>query len=325
MSEKPLISVVVPVYNVAKYLKKSIESIVNQTYTNLEIILVDDGSKDESGEICEDYSLKDSRIIVIHKPNGGLSDARNASIKQAKGEYITFVDSDDTIDYDMIEFLYDLILKFHTKMSICCQTEIFENTNKKNVIGNNEKLKLTGKECIRRMLYHDIVDTSAWAKLSSTELFKTVKFPKGKIYEDIATTYKLFQKCDYVACGFESKYNYMVRNDSLTRVNFSENKFQLLEMTDKMGVDVVKIYPDLADAVLRRRVYARFALLNNMLDIDESFIPARANIVNFILDNKKVVLTSNCVPLRDKVGIIALMCGFCVYRFMWNVYTYIKK
>ena len=175
------------------------------------------------------------------------------------------------------------------------------------------------------MLYHDIVDTSAWAKLSSTELFKTVKFPKGKIYEDIATTYKLFQKCDYVACGFESKYNYMVRNDSLTRVNFSENKFQLLEMTDKMGVDVVKIYPDLADAVLRRRVYARFALLNNMLDIDESFIPARANIVNFILDNKKVVLTSNCVPLRYKVGIIALMCGFCVYRFMWNVYTYIKK
>ena len=119
MSEKPLISVVVPVYNVAKYLKKSIESIVNQTYTNLEIILVDDGSKDESGEICEDYSLKDSRIIVIHKPNGGLSDARNAGIKQAKGEYITFVDSDDTIDYDMIEFLYDLILKFHTKMSIC--------------------------------------------------------------------------------------------------------------------------------------------------------------------------------------------------------------
>ena len=152
MNEKPLISVVVPVYNVAKYLKKSIESIVNQTYTNLEIILVDDGSKDESGDICEDYSLKDSRIIVIHKPNGGLSDARNAGIKQAKGEYITFVDSDDTIDYDMIEFLYDLILKFNTKMSICCQTEIFENTNKKNVIGNNEKLKLTGKECIRRMI-----------------------------------------------------------------------------------------------------------------------------------------------------------------------------
>ena len=98
MNEKPLISVVVPVYNVAKYLKKSIESIVNQTYTNLEIILVDDGSKDESGDICEDYSLKDSRIIVIHKPNGGLSDARNAGIKQAKGEYMSFVDADDTID-----------------------------------------------------------------------------------------------------------------------------------------------------------------------------------------------------------------------------------
>ena len=308
MNEKPLISVVVPVYNVAKYLKKSIESIVNQTYTNLEIILVDDGSKDESGDICEDYSLKDSRIIVIHKPNGGLSDARNAGIKQAKGEYITFVDSDDTIDYDMIEFLYDLILKFNTKMSICCQTEIFENTNKKNVIGNNEKLKLTGKECIRRMLYHDIVDTSAWAKLYSTKLFRTVKFPKGKIYEDIATTYRLFQKCDY-----------------LTRVHFSENKFQLLEMTDKMGLDVIKFYPDLADAVLRRRVYARFALLNNMLDIDESFIPARAKIVKFILDNKKVMLTSNCVPCRDKFGIIALMCGFCFYHFMWNVYTYIYK
>lgn len=118
---------------------------MNQTYTNLEIILVDDGSKDESGDICEDYSLKDSRIIVIHKPNGGLSDARNAGIKQAKGEYITFVDSDDTIDYDMIEFLYDLILKFNTKMSICCQTEIFENTNKKMLLGIMRNLNLRVK------------------------------------------------------------------------------------------------------------------------------------------------------------------------------------
>ena len=322
------ISFVVPVFNEEANLREfyqRLTDIMSALPYEYDLTFVDDGSKDESGDICEDYSLKDSRIIVIHKPNGGLSDARNAGIKQAKGEYITFVDSDDTIDYDMIEFLYDLILKFNTKMSICCQTEIFENTNKKNVIGNNEKLKLTGKECIRRMLYHDIVDTSAWAKLYSTKLFRTVKFPKGKIYEDIATTYRLFQKCDYVACGFESKYNYMVRNDSLTRVHFSENKFQLLEMTDKMGLDVIKFYPDLADAVLRRRVYARFALLNNMLDIDESFIPARAKIVKFILDNKKVMLTSNCVPCRDKFGIIALMCGFCFYHFMWNVYTYIYK
>ena len=143
------ISFVVPVFNEEANLREfyqRLTDIMSALPYEYDLTFVDDGSKDESGDICEDYSLKDSRIIVIHKPNGGLSDARNAGIKQAKGEYITFVDSDDTIDYDMIEFLYDLILKFNTIMSICCQTEIFENTNKKNVIGNNEKLKLTGKE-----------------------------------------------------------------------------------------------------------------------------------------------------------------------------------
>ena len=181
---KPLISIILPVYNVSAYLEKCLDSVLSQDYENLEIILVDDGSTDESPEICDRYKEKDNRITVIHKENGGLSDARNAGSSMAHGEYITFVDSDDSIQSEYVSYLYSLIEKYHTKMSLCTHTVVFEDGSVQ-VYGDGSDEVLDSKECIRRMLYHDVIDTSAWAKLYHRDLVKKIPYPVGMQYEDI--------------------------------------------------------------------------------------------------------------------------------------------
>ena len=151
MKKQDLISIVVPIYNVEKYLEKCINSIIIQTYKNIEIILVNDGSTDSSGKICDIYLKKDKRIKVIHKKNGGLSDARNVGIENAKGKYIAFIDSDDFIDSDFIEILYNLIIEYNADVS-CCKCNVIYKKNKKQQV--EEKINIfTNYEAINEMLY----------------------------------------------------------------------------------------------------------------------------------------------------------------------------
>ncbi len=172
---KDLITVVVPVYKVEKYIDRCVTSIINQTYKNLQIILVDDGSPDNCGKICDEYAKKDNRIEVIHKENGGLSDARNAGINIAKGKYIAFVDSDDYVANDYIEYMYKILKKENAKISICelqivwKNTKIEEKTNlqenkeieKNRKIKENEVQKLTSKQALENLLYSQGIDVSA--------------------------------------------------------------------------------------------------------------------------------------------------------------------
>lgn len=313
-----LVSVIIPVYNVEKYLNRCIKSVLGQTYKNLEIILVDDGSTDNSSQICDEYKKIDSRIIVIHKENGGLSDARNAGINKATGKYITFIDSDDSIEKDMIEYLYLLMKKYKTKMSLCCHNIIYEKRNKVISLGNGKEEVLSSEKCIEKMLYHKDVDTSAWAKLYAKNLFDDISYPKGFLFEDIGTTYKLFIESKYIACGYENKYNYWIRKNSIVTGVFSEKKLDLLKMTDTMGEDLIKLFPNLKRAILRRRVYARFSTLNQMLNIDD-YEGKRKKIIDFILNNKNDVLFNKLTPIRDKIAIIVLSLNFNLYKFLWNL------
>lgn len=316
--ENALISVIIPVYNVADYLDKCMESVLNQTYKNIEIILVDDGSPDSCGEMCDAYAKKDQRVIALHKTNGGLSDARNYGIERAHGEFLTFIDSDDYIDLDYVEYLYNLILKYNTSMSVCQHRVIFANGNIEDY-GNNGDECLNDHDTLERMLYHDVIDTSAWAKLYHRSLFKEIRYPKGKVFEDIGTTYKFFIASKKIAIGYESKYNYIMRNTSISRNSFSPSKFDLLEMTDQMGKDVLHCYPDLSNAVLRRRVYARFSTLNHMLNIT-NYQKERKDIINFIITHKKEVLSDPKKPKRDRIAIKLLALNFNLYKFIWNKY-----
>lgn len=314
----PLISVIIPIYNVEQYINRCVESVLKQTYKNIEIILIDDGSTDESGKLCDGYCDIDNRCIVYHTKCGGVSTARNYGIIKSNGKYITFVDSDDYVDEDYVEYLYYLIQNTGLNMAVCQHRIKFINGNFLDY-GKKGKEILSSKVCIERMLYHDVIDTSVWGKLYERYLFDKVLFPTGMLYEDIGTTYKLFLQCEYIAVGYESKYTYVRRRDSIVNKAFHYKKLDLLEMTDKMGENVIKHYPDLQDAVLRRRVYARISTLNQMLKEKETE-KERKEILTFIKKEKKFILQNIKAPKRDKLALLLLGISYRLYRAIWLCY-----
>ena len=226
--ENDLISIIIPVYKVEKYLEKCIESVLKQTYTNLQIILVDDGSPDNCGKICDEYAKKDPRIEVIHKVNGGLSDARNVGIAKAKGKYIGFVDSDDYIKEDMYEILINLIKEYDADVSIC---NLYDVIDGKEYIRNNENgiQEYSRLEILKEVLLDENIQSYAWNKLYKKELFDEIKYPIGKKYEDIGTTFYVFEKCNKIVVTSEPEYYYLKRSDSLVN-NVTEST--VLDYTD---------------------------------------------------------------------------------------------
>lgn len=315
---EPLISVVLPVYNVENYLPKCMETLFAQTYHNLELLLIDDGSKKECAVLCDSFAKQDARVRVYHKINGGVSDARNYGVAHANGEYIAFVDPDDFVDQDYFEYLYRLVKQYKTTMSIC-QHRVVHTSGKIIDYGHDGDELMTAKTAIERMLYHDTIDTSAWAKLYHRSLFSEIDFPVGKQFEDIGTTYKFMLKSGRIAVGYQSKYNYIIRSDSISNCGFNRHKLDLLEMTDRMAADVVSIYPDLADAALRRRVYSRFSTLNQLLKTDEEE-KLKQDMVNFIRQYQGQIIRNKRTPKRDKLAIISLSFGIKAYINMWTAY-----
>ncbi len=260
-----LVSVIVPIYNVEAYLSRCVDSIINQTYKNLEIILVDDGSPDRCGEICDEYARKDSRIVVIHKENGGLSDARNTGIEKASGEYISFIDSDDWIEPEMIETLYNACLSNSVKMAYCGIYDVDENLNKKARKSSDFDDVLDSKDVLMRMLESKGASLSACNKICHFELFEDVRFPTGKIYEDVATTYKCVVKANSIASCKKALYNYFHRSNSITTTKFSDRIFDFTDHTNKLQEDLLTICPEIKDSILFFRAYSIGTVLSNLL------------------------------------------------------------
>ena len=294
------------------------ESLLAQTYYNLELVMVDDESGELCATLCDEYASRDKRIKVYHKKNGGLSDARNYGISHSSGEYITCIDPDDYVDKDYVEYLYTLLKKYQCLMSICQHRVRYDNGTVRDYGAKGDEVISTEK-CLERMLYHDVIDTSAWAKLYHRSLFQDVSYPVGKLFEDIGTTYRLMVKCNKIAVGYESKYNYIFHENSIVNSDFSPNKLDLIEMTDKMAQDVLRIYPKLESATKRRQVYARFSTLNQMLDTT-NYDAEKKEIISYIKENKSNVLKNPRTPKRDKVALLLISCGYRYYRFFWKEY-----
>lgn len=211
----PLITVVVPIYNVADYVRASVESICQQTYENLEIILINDGSTDDSMNRIADLVAADQRIKVIHKSNQGLSAARNAGIEVAKGAYITFVDSDDILYLTAIESLYEALVQHHAKIAIGSVERIQDENVLAEIVFEDRLLSL--KELIYRSdsVSHSTMKVTAWGKLYAKDLFDDIRYPVGKIHEDEFTTYKLYLKAGEAATTSSLVYRYVVRQESI--------------------------------------------------------------------------------------------------------------
>ncbi|HEM4072701.1 TPA: glycosyltransferase [Streptococcus suis] len=233
--KEELVSVIVPVYNVEKYLSQCLDSIIHQTYKNLEIILVNDGSTDGSGKICDDYAAKDGRIKVIHQENGGLSDAHNKGLDLMTGQFVTFVDSDDYLENNCIHTLYTYACTCKTDISIGKFVEFEENTSQflfHNHLNNGNKIEfLTGDQCLERHHKYFLgIFVTAWAKLYRTSLFndsnpcKSIRYPLGVLHEDQYTTHKLFFKSNKIVFVNDYLYVYRVRENSITNTLLSDKR-----------------------------------------------------------------------------------------------------
>ena len=291
MIEKDKISVVVPIYNVEKYLERCINSIINQTYKNLEIILVDDGSTDNSGKIADKYKKIDSRIKVIHKNNGGLSDARNKGITIASGKYISFIDSDDYIAEDMISYLYKLIKDNNSEISICNfqQFSSIEEINDFKDFNINESniYNYTGVEMLQILLKGNIsYGDYAWNKLYMLSLFNNIQYPIGKKMEDIGTTYKLYFNSKKVTIGTEKKYFYYKRNDSI----LGKNDIKVYQ--DKLELSIERI-----EWLQKRNVKLDYTDYN--IDLINKIIELYRN--NDNIDSKKYFYEKKYDLLLDKL------------------------
>lgn len=222
MKNEPKISIIVPIYNVEVYLRKCLDSIVNQTYKNLEIILVDDGSPDNCGVICDEYAANDERIKVIHKQNGGVSSARNAGLEIATGEYIGWVDSDDWIELDMFEYLIKNAQTYKADITVCSRIEQYGT---KSIFRGWQQVEIYNTEQALELLLQDnLLQSYLTDKLWWRELFECIYFPEGRNFEDIAIVYKIFAKVQKTVCLPMAKYNYWQRKNSIVNTRALSNK-----------------------------------------------------------------------------------------------------
>ncbi|MBQ9017281.1 glycosyltransferase [Candidatus Saccharibacteria bacterium] len=242
---KKKISIIVPVYNTEKYLEKCLRSLVGQSYDNMEIILVDDGSTDNSGKICNEWAKKDKRIKAFHKKNGGLSDARNYGLTKATGEYVGFVDSDDWVDKDMYRSLMTGCEKYGTEIGWCNKIRVYSKKNKQE----SYILKKEGIDAERALVLLLLLsDPSACNKIFKKQLFDDIEFPKQKLYEDIGTIPYLIDKASRVYLDNIYGYYYNQQNDhSIVHERFTVEKMDYYYNVKTLNNFVIAKYPNLRE------------------------------------------------------------------------------
>jgi glycosyltransferase involved in cell wall biosynthesis len=268
----PAISIIVPVYNVEPYLRDCVDSILDQTFTNLEIILVNDGSTDNSGLICDDYSNSNSKIKVIHKKHEGVSSSRNSGVAATQGEYIGFVDGDDRIDPNMYMKLYTLCKKTGSDISIC---KLGREISGKiiNIDNQSFQKRLNHTEAMKELFKGHLYRFSLCNKLFKKVCFKNIQFPEGRIHEDLSTTYKLFSNSNKAIYTNYLGYIYVKRNNSILTSNFSKKRLEAFIGWDEILTFMDEKYPQLSNEYLAAFTYGcidnMYYILNEIEDRSE--------------------------------------------------------
>ncbi|WP_161949297.1 glycosyltransferase family 2 protein [Streptococcus suis] len=273
---KPLISIIVPVYNVENYLDECIQTVLAQTYSNWELLLINDGSTDSSGTICDDYAKGDERIRVVHKNNGGLSDARNAGINNCTGEYITFLDSDDGIREDFLETCLTTAIQ-HDVDIVIGHFFIWDENQQTFYYFVEQSQKdtielISAQEALNRQVVWKNFNTApfvvAWGKVFKATLFNTIRFPKGKVFEDEYTIHKALLKSDSVALINKEFYMYRRHGNSIMTSHFSISKaMNLVEALEERIVDLVLAKKD--TELVRQKLYNILLHTKHELEVNQ--------------------------------------------------------
>ncbi len=316
--ERDLISVIIPIYKVEEYLSRCIESVINQTYHNLEIILVDDGSPDNCGEICEQFASTDKRIKVIHKKNGGLSDARNAGMQAMSGKYVSFIDSDDTIRANHIEYLYNLTQEYKAEIAITTLHWYYEGEKPKDSKDTNNVIKKFNKEeALLELFYQKSFDTAACGKLYLSSLFNDIKFPKGLLYEDLATIYKVIKLSNNVIFSDYDSYLYLLRQNSIEGAAFSEKKFNsCIKVISQLEMELSNATPSLRKAIICRIISFSYHIL---LYIPLEQKEYRKELLSIIRKYRKTVIFDCRSRLKTKVACVLSYFGQSIINTLANL------
>lgn len=260
MCTQPLISLIIPVYNVEQYLDACIESVLAQTYQNLEILLVDDGAKDHSGSLCDNWAQKDKRIRVIHQENKGLSGARNTALDQFQGEYVMFIDSDDVISPMLCQVLYDALAQ-GGDVAICDPVHIFPD-KPWSYRQATRTVSMDATEAISKMWYQTAFLPSAWGKLYRANLFRTRRFTPGRLFEDIDIMHEVLFDAEKIVYTDAQLYGYLHRENSITTKSFGQRDLDILLIAEKI-LAFSKDKPELEDPA---KAYAVTAALRVFLN-----------------------------------------------------------
>lgn len=326
MKEK--VSVIVPIYDVEKYIDRCITSIINQTYVNLEIILVDDGSPDRCPEICDDWARRDDRIQVIHKENGGLSSARNAGIDASTGEYITFVDSDDVINLRMISFLHEVMKKSNADISLTSMNPfntipIFDSENDEVIIGTSDEI-----------LYEIIYKKPNWeacGKLYKKSIFNSgLRFPENRLYEDLYLTPRIFKKAKKVACCNNGLYAYFQREDSIMGKTKKKISLDLIEVIEENILFIKENYEKHTQTY--DCLFARFAIhpstLLELIEKNKCYLLNKDYIKaykKFISRYWGEVKSNSYISKKYKIGLFLSMHSTILYNKIFILIRFLQK
>lgn len=313
---KPLVSIVVPVYNVEKYLDRCVESIVGQTYANLEIILVDDGATDSSGSLCDAWAERDERIKVIHKVNGGLSDARNKGAEASSGQYIGFIDSDDYIAPDMYEVLVDLILENDVDMSICGVADVYPNRVESPA--TTTVSIMASEEVLSDIFLNKTLMVGVPPRLYPAWLIKEVPSPVGKTHEDAFIVVDVFRRVSKVAVDTTPRYFYWHNEGTITASPKSRALNDNIDAWEYNRRLVEEHYPQLIDDVMFRCYWAHFDVLDGLIlsDAKGSDAERKKAIISYLYNNRKCILAHPHVSSKRKIALRLLLVSEALYRML---------
>lgn len=319
-----MISVIIPVFNCEKYLEQCVATVLRQSFTDFELFLVDDGSSDASGVMCDALSKKDARIHVIHKRNGGASSARNAALDVCKGDFVVFVDSDDYVDESYLATLHKGITNYSDCELAFSGMICVRNENKVSVLPNRQGV-VSARDAFEDILYESGVVPGPWAKIYRRSLFETLRFREGMMFEDEYLFASLLNRINKVAYIREAHYYYIQRLSSVTYSKFSDKKIRDQLIADEYMCDsALRLDVKLLKAAQRRRARNCMSLLRlapyNMAK-SEQVCRLRA----IALENGISVLLNGKASGRDKVGILTLSLGFRVFLFFWHVYDFVRN
>lgn len=328
MEQDPLISIIVPVYKVEPWLEECVSSIQAQTYRNLEIILVDDGSPDRCGEICDRLAREDGRIRVLHQKNGGLSAARNSGLDLCHGEYLGFVDSDDVVHPEMYARLYENITHNGVKLSFChtvAYNAIKDHPGTSTLTLPYETECLSALEVIRRALSENKW-FAAYTKLYHRSLFDNLRFPINSTNEDYPTTLRIFDRCDKIVVNYWGLYSYRKREDSITTAPVNDHSFDQAINGEDVYLFIKKTHPEFTDLAARHFLSACCGLLLKTDGVlERRFFEKRKTVVLLIRKYYPVEKHRTSLSVSQKILLSAACKGMCFYKMISCVYRFLKR